>query len=320
MTSSSDFNHVESEHLMRDYVVHIKEIVIKELESKLDVPATIFQLHNSVKQVKPEVYTPQLIGLGPFHHFRAELSHMQKDKFINTVKTKEEKLSISGGYNKLFNLDPDDLVWMTVIDALLLLELLSEKFKSSDEHQGEGYEYPVAGKELVQNAILRDVMMLENQIPLILLHDIAKKMGSSSRAIPQRSRANHVSCKTLMEVARTHVLARYVKLMDGILDSAADVKILKQENIIKSTLESDEDVAKLFGGMSISIGLAADDEIIQQVKKFYDGSRRIQRLKLMNRCCSVFYSCLKFIVVILLLALMALQSYCSVYSCARIMN
>ncbi|KAF5748174.1 hypothetical protein HS088_TW04G00124 [Tripterygium wilfordii] len=515
-SSASSSTHVEIDHV----VVRMREIVEQELNSQMDhIPATIFQVPNSVTAVKPESYAPQMIGLGPLHHFRPEVSYMLKGK-VAAVKRflcrhpnfniddvgKEDEPRIRACYDKLLDFKGDSLVWMTVIDALFLSELLSTHFKINQE-QERGYEYSVAGKELVQNAILRDVMMLENQIPLFLLQQIALKvgtssslpqillafckamspfnnvkeeekyvelvqetcphllcllyilvvpietppkmelrifvdkteeaysgvvqiletaanvnapffdsikkpttvllgllklpfsklktpfasrdisggknpllvkdavippassltkagvifkpntkdirdfdfmeeeavlylpviklgvnsevilrnlvafealLGSSSRSQPELNPfLNHSACKA-MEAATTHVLARYTKLMDGILENANDVKILRDAGIIKGHLESDEDVAKLFSGMSVSSGLAAEDETIKKLNNFYNNSQRIKMHKFMRKCGSILYGSLQFIVVVLLLALMAVQTFCSVYSCSHV--
>ncbi|PKI73829.1 hypothetical protein CRG98_005813 [Punica granatum] len=72
------------------------------------------------------------------------------------------------------------------------------------------------------------------------------------------------------------MFARYIELMDGIIDTEYDVKLLVKNGIIVSNLK-DGEVAKLFNEMSKSIELPRDlemDETIKRVKDFYNESAR----------------------------------------------
>ncbi|OWM87916.1 putative UPF0481 protein At3g02645 [Punica granatum] len=114
--------------------------------------------------------------------------------------------------------------------------------------------------------------------------------------------------------------AQYIELMDGIIDTEDDVKLLVKNGIIVSNLK-DGEVAKLFNKMSKSIELPIDsemDETIKGVKNFYNESARIKRMKLLNEYLHRFWRILALLGAVILLLLMALQTVCSAYSCPRL--
>ncbi|CAK9150145.1 unnamed protein product [Ilex paraguariensis] len=69
------------------------------------------------------------------------------------------------------------------------------------------------------------------------------------------------------------VLTRYTELMNGIIDTAEDAKLLRERGIIVNRLKNDKDVANMWNGMSRSVKLTKVpflDKVIQDVNKYYD--------------------------------------------------
>ncbi|XP_054782602.1 putative UPF0481 protein At3g02645 [Prosopis cineraria] len=117
------------------------------------------------------------------------------------------------------------------------------------------------------------------------------------------------------------VLTRYTELMNGIIDSEEDVKILREKGIVQNHLKSDEEVANMWNGMNRSLRLTKVtflDEAIEDVNKYYNGRIKVKAWKLMKLYVFSSWQCLTFLAAILLLLLMTLQAFCSVYTCSRI--
>ncbi|KAA8535249.1 hypothetical protein F0562_030252 [Nyssa sinensis] len=157
----------------------MSRIIHEEVEIDINgLGGCIFEVPKSIRAFKPEAYTPQLLALGPYHHFLPELYQTQLAKLsaakevlrlyqllnfeqlINDLK--ELELPIRVCYNKYLDLDPNTLAWILAIDGLFLLH-----FFSIDMHNEDHF----AGGKLKINAIIADIMMLENQIPIILLRE-----------------------------------------------------------------------------------------------------------------------------------------------------
>ncbi|KAG8388254.1 hypothetical protein BUALT_Bualt02G0106600 [Buddleja alternifolia] len=117
------------------------------------------------------------------------------------------------------------------------------------------------------------------------------------------------------------VLARYTELMNGIIDTEDDAKFLRENGIIVNRLKSDEEVANLWNGMSKSIRLTKVpflDKVIEDVNKFYTRRWRVKLAKCMRRYVFESWRILTFLAAILMIVLMGLQAFCSVYSCSRV--
>jgi len=118
------------------------------------------------------------------------------------------------------------------------------------------------------------------------------------------------------------VFTRYTELMNGIIDTEEDVKALREKGIILNRLKSDGEVANLWNGMSNSIRLTKVpflDKVIEDVNKYHGRRWRVKVGKFMKAYVFGSWQFLTLLAAISLLLLMTLQSFCSVYSCARIL-
>ncbi|KAI3455273.1 hypothetical protein Pfo_011936 [Paulownia fortunei] len=117
------------------------------------------------------------------------------------------------------------------------------------------------------------------------------------------------------------VLTRYTELMNGIIDTEEDVRLLCQRGIIINHLKSEREVADLWNGMSRSIRLTkvpSLDKVIGDVNKYYNGRWKVKFGKFMKQYVFGSWRILTFLAAIMLLLLMSLQSFCQVYSCSRL--
>ncbi|CBI31681.3 unnamed protein product, partial [Vitis vinifera] len=119
------------------------------------------------------------------------------------------------------------------------------------------------------------------------------------------------------------VITRYTELMNGIIDTKEDAKFLRERGIVLNRLKSDEEVANLWNGMSRSIRLTKVpflDKVIEDVNKYHSGRWKVKAGKFMKRYVFGSWQFLTFLAAILIVLLMTLQAFCSVYSCPRIFN
>ena len=117
------------------------------------------------------------------------------------------------------------------------------------------------------------------------------------------------------------VMTRYTELMNGIIDTEEDAKILRERGIILNRLKSDEEVANLWNGMSKSIRLTKVpflDKVIEDVNKYHGSRWQVKAGKVITRYVFGSWQLLTLLAIIAILLLMVLQAFCSVYSCSRI--
>nr|XP_043616384.1 putative UPF0481 protein At3g02645 [Erigeron canadensis] len=197
-----------------------QSIVAQDQEEDENVPVCIFTVPQVLLATDPESYIPQQIALGPFHHWRPEVYDMQRYKLaaarrtqklmnvsferIVEVMKKKEEARIRSCYHKYLEMSGDALVWMMAVDMSFLLEFLQvystkeegrvlKKVTSSMSHLVDG-----SGKKLSHMAILRDVVMMENQIPMFLMKTMMEHQHKKVVNYQEKSTAEETLKKMLM--------------------------------------------------------------------------------------------------------------------------
>ncbi|KAJ0984799.1 hypothetical protein J5N97_003155 [Dioscorea zingiberensis] len=531
------------------WVIQIRRYLEDSNNDEHGIPVTIFSVPRSLRVSKPEAYVPQLIALGPYHHWQPELYEMERYK-LSAAKRAQNQLPdlkfqhlvehftkfehiIRAHYHRYLDFNGETLAWLMIVDTSFLLEFLQiyaceegkalKRVPSRMSHLVDN-----AGRKSAHNVILRDIMMLENQLPLFLLRlnlefqlssiqeadgvltvmlngfmkalcpfkmmesfpciDVTKHAhllellysilvpkpleqpcevidinedqtdavesneksskdhsshikhffsaswsaasglnGSAIRYIKQvllsrpikflvkvpwkiitnlpgfsvlRKPVEHLffsetSDKSKLEDSNINkpplieeimipsvtelinagisfsatkgnmttiqfdvktvtfylptvsldintevilrnlvayeasvasgplVLTRYTELMNGIIDTDEDVKLLRERGIILNRMKSDDEVAKLWNSMSRSVRLTRVpflDKVIEDVNRYHNSRWRVKTTKFMKKYVFGSWQFLTFLAAILLLLLTSLQAFCSVYSCARWFN
>ncbi|KAJ4792582.1 hypothetical protein LUZ62_043828 [Rhynchospora pubera] len=184
------------------WVIHIRHTLEEEMDDDTGIPVSIFNVPKQLQLTKPEAYMPQFIAIGPYHHWRPELFEMERYKLASAKRTQKllhgvklqqlveqfVKLEqrIRAYYHRYLDFNSETLAWMMIVDASFLLEFLQihtvddegkplRRLSSRMSHLVD-----FAGRKSAHNLILRDSMMLENQIPLFLLKRIIDPQCTSS--------------------------------------------------------------------------------------------------------------------------------------------
>ncbi|KAJ8560026.1 hypothetical protein K7X08_004084 [Anisodus acutangulus] len=182
------------------WVIQIRRTLDEELEEDTEIPVSIFNVPKALLVSDQDSYVPQLVAIGPYHYWRSDLHDMERYKLAAAKRTQKHLQSlkfqhlveqlikfehiIRCSYHKYLNLNGETLAWMMAVDASFLLEFLQiyvikegkilTRVSSRMSHLVD-----VAGRKSAHNAILRDLIMLENQIPLFLLRKMLEVQYSS---------------------------------------------------------------------------------------------------------------------------------------------
>ncbi|KAJ6706536.1 PROTEIN putative (DUF247)-RELATED-RELATED [Salix purpurea] len=123
------------------------------------------------------------------------------------------------------------------------------------------------------------------------------------------------------------IFTRYIELMNGIIDTEEDVRLLRERGVILNRLKSDEDVATMLNGMSdcncrcVRMTKAQFlDKVIEDVNKYYDSLWMVKLKKFMKRSVFCSWQYLTLLAAVLLFLLMAMEVFCSFYQCVRIFH
>ncbi|XP_047340156.1 putative UPF0481 protein At3g02645 [Impatiens glandulifera] len=179
-SNSSNFN----EHR---WVIYIQKTLNEDQEDNNDFSVTIFTIPKTLMVSDPDSYIPHQIAIGPYHHSRPELYEMERYKLAAAKRTQKSfqpikihhvvdhfskfESKIRSSYNKFLDFNGETLAWMMVVDVCFLLEFLRVYVDK------EGNLRP-----RIHNSILRDVMMMENQIPLFLLRIALEFRGETKES------------------------------------------------------------------------------------------------------------------------------------------
>ncbi|KAF8733015.1 hypothetical protein HU200_015372 [Digitaria exilis] len=181
------------------------------------IPVSVFNVPKQLQVHKPEAYTPQFIALGPYHHWRPELYEMERYKLAAARRAQKRLLSPPGlkldglvdqfkrlerrvraHYHRYLDFNGETLAWMMLVDGAFLLEFLQIYAVVNDGEvvvAGDGggkaatlrrvssrmqHLVDFTGRKSAHNLILRDMLMLENQVPMFLLRKILEPQCSSA--------------------------------------------------------------------------------------------------------------------------------------------
>ncbi|GAB4842122.1 hypothetical protein Ancab_012080 [Ancistrocladus abbreviatus] len=199
-TTSLNSNPKVDEHR---WVVQIRRTLTELLDDddENNVPICIFNVPKALRATNPDSYTPQVVALGPYHYWRPDLHEMERYKLSSAKKTQKQLQNIKlqslvdhltmlepkirASYHRYLDLNSETLAWMMAIDSSFLLEFL-QIYDTKEIKQltrvGSRLLHLVdySRKKSMHNAILRDVVMLENQLPLFVLRKIMEFQFHSS--------------------------------------------------------------------------------------------------------------------------------------------
>lgn len=183
--------------------MQIRQTLEEDLDDDGEVPVCIFNVPKTLMASDPDSYTPQQVAIGPYHYWRSELYEMERYKLAAAKRTQKqleglkfqdlvEQLTeleqrIRACYHKYLDFHGETLAWMLAIDASFLLEFLQvyaiKEGKSLSRLSSRmSHLVDYTGRKPAHNAILRDMVMLENQIPLFVLRKMLEFQFSSLEA------------------------------------------------------------------------------------------------------------------------------------------
>ncbi|CAD6342167.1 unnamed protein product [Miscanthus lutarioriparius] len=184
------------------WVGWVEKSLRHETAETLGAAAKVFSVPRSLRDTNLEAYAPHVFSLGPYHQARAELMDMQRFKLAgakrfemlfaggHTIEHLKDRFLVGGIelkiraiYHRFLDLNDTTLAWMMAIDACFLLDFI-ENYRRNEATD------VVSSSANWINAVVRDAMMLENQIPLFVF----------ARTLELRHSTRHEAAKALHAV------------------------------------------------------------------------------------------------------------------------
>ncbi|KAK4799597.1 hypothetical protein SAY86_024962 [Trapa natans] len=170
-----------------EWVVSIRDRLDQARQDDAACPwakLSIYRIPHYLKDGEDKAYNPQIVSLGPYHHGKRRVRSMDRHKwrslhrvlrrtrhditlYLGSVKELEEKARACYE-GQVPNLSSNEFVEMMVLDGCFILELFRgvvEGFKELGYPRND----PIFSMRGLMHSIQRDMIMLENQIPMFIL-------------------------------------------------------------------------------------------------------------------------------------------------------
>jgi hypothetical protein len=148
---------------------------------------SIYKVPACVRDLNTKAYIPQAVSFGPYHHGKKHLNQMEEHKhrallhflkrcrkpielFINALAQVVQELKDS--YEPLDPVWKDDtsrFVQLMILDGCFMLEILRTSTSVLDDYAPNDPIFSNHGKLYLMPYIKRDMLMLENQLPMLVL-------------------------------------------------------------------------------------------------------------------------------------------------------
>lgn len=168
-----------------EWVISIREKLDQARQLESSCPwskLSIYHVPKSLREGDEKAFVPQIVSIGPYH--RAGLRDMDSHKwralhqvlkrtghdiqpYLQAIKSLEDKARSC--YEGHIDLSSDDFVEALVLDGIFMLELFRGAAVEGFRCLGYSRCDPVFAIRGTMHSIQRDMIMLENQIPLFVL-------------------------------------------------------------------------------------------------------------------------------------------------------
>lgn len=180
--------------LMKKELENGKSLIRREESS--DDPVCIYRVPSNMRQVEPKAYRPNNISIGPFHKGAPHLHKMEllkknlycrlfnvngSNKLDEAFKfLEEQEVNARRCYNDEIKLSSDEFLQMMLIDGSFVIQLLRD-LSACDQFGSQQKQFPNYLSRWMLPIMRRELIMLENQLPLFVLNKLFDLTTSQSQ-------------------------------------------------------------------------------------------------------------------------------------------
>lgn len=164
-------------------IIRIK-ILVEQLSNSRYSKPTIFKVDEHLRRVSGKDYEPEILAIGPIHHFKDHVKDMERHKvrYLDQLLRRRNELSIEmfvtelreleekahDCYAKSMLLDRDTFVEMMLLDGCFIIELLRKYYFSYLRDKND----PIFQFDRTLSQIRHDLILFENQLPFFVLNQL----------------------------------------------------------------------------------------------------------------------------------------------------
>nr|XP_027096765.1 UPF0481 protein At3g47200-like [Coffea arabica] len=159
---------------------------------------SVYRLPASIIKLNRNAYTPQVVSFGPCYHGHANLKPMEEHKdraLLHFLRRSRKPIMV---YVQCLNIVVDDLraayqsldnhwredtesfLQLMILDGCFMLEILRIFTRSMEGYAESDPIFSNHGIVYVMPDIMRDMLMIENQLPMLVLHRLVAAEGASN--------------------------------------------------------------------------------------------------------------------------------------------
>ncbi|KAL0730583.1 hypothetical protein Bca4012_026676 [Brassica carinata] len=166
-----------------------------KFQRKGEGSCSIFKIPQSLKKIHHKGYEPEIVSIGPYHHGKEHLQMLEEHKHrylklflgeakdgvnTNTLGRKilQIETAIRNSYSEKLVVNKPEFLKMMLLDGCFILMLfftISRMVRECEKSPND----PILTTPWILSTIRSDLLLLENQVPLILLNTLLKESDIS---------------------------------------------------------------------------------------------------------------------------------------------
>ncbi|CDP05573.1 unnamed protein product [Coffea canephora] len=196
---------VEPHEKIRTWIIELDHRVMHEVdiysENERWKRLSVYRLPASIIKLNRNAYTPQVVSFGPCYHGHANLKPMEEHKdraLLHFLRRSRKPIMV---YIECLNIVVDDLraayqsldnhwredterfLQLMILDGCFMLEILRIFTRSMEGYAESDPIFSNHGIVYVMPDIMRDMLMIENQLPMLVLHRLVAAEGASNTQV-----------------------------------------------------------------------------------------------------------------------------------------
>ncbi|KAL5732325.1 hypothetical protein ACOSQ2_032017 [Xanthoceras sorbifolium] len=176
------------------WVIQVQEKLEHVVDAETEISQwnqrSIYKIPACVIDLNKKAYRPQIVSFGPYHHGEAHLQPMEEHKqrallhflkrsgkplesFVDSLQQVVEDLKNSYDLLDLkWQNGTEEFLQMMLLDGCFMLEILCTSTHSYEDYVHNDPIFGSHGKLYIMPYIKRDMLMLENQLPMLVLEKL----------------------------------------------------------------------------------------------------------------------------------------------------
>ncbi|KAF5180802.1 hypothetical protein FRX31_029611 [Thalictrum thalictroides] len=178
--------------------INQEEEVVRSIKTMFDnVPPllseySIYRVPERLRKVNEEAYTPMVVSIGPYHHGKEKYKTMeyQKLRYLYSYLLRDNSVplhqcvklvlglerSAREFYAETISYTKKEFVKMMLVDGFFIVELIRQYYYPDLRNEFD----PIFKNHWIFNAVHRDMLLLENQLPFSVLKGLYTLINNSA--------------------------------------------------------------------------------------------------------------------------------------------